>query len=161
MTCSNTSAPLPFQTTEQLQYSYGTPLFITSRNMMQRVSAICSRIECTDNSVGYYDASPLWIVTEFVMNAIFLVELVLRVLVAQSLRSYMKDIMNFFDCLAILPFLLTIFVLNGGSVSSIDFSILASSPYNFTIVLSRAFLVSHVTPPFLTPLTLPLPSLLL
>ncbi len=156
MTCSNTSAPLPFQTTEQLQYSYGTPLFITSRNMMQRVSAICSRIECTDNSVGYYDASPLWIVTEFVMNAIFLVELVLRVLVAQSLRSYVKDIMNFFDCLAILPFLLTIFVLNGGSVSSIDFSILASSPYNFTIVLSRAFLVSHVTPPFLTPLTLPL-----
>lgn len=140
MTCVNATV-LPFQSADELMYTYGLPFSFTSRAQMQRISPVCSRIECTDNSVGYYNARPLWIVTEFMMNTIFLVELVLRIAVTQSLTAYLTDVMNYFDILAILPFFLSIIILNEGSINSIDFSILASSPYNFYIVLSRSFLV--------------------
>jgi hypothetical protein len=140
MTCTNGTS-LPFQSAQQLEYNYGLPFFFTSRQEMQRISPVCSRIECTDNSVGYYDAGPIWIGVEFLMNTIFLIELMIRILVAQSVSTYCKDVFNIFDILAIVPFFLSVALLNDGGFNNIDFSILASSPYNFYIVLSRSFMV--------------------
>ncbi len=139
MTCVNGTI-LPFQTKSELEYTYGRPYLFTSREEMHRINPICTRLECIDNSANYYDGNTLWIAVELLTNIIFSIELILRIVVAESLYAYWQDKMNLFDIFAIIPFYTEMF----GSLRSgaeIDFSILSSSPEPIFFVTMRSLKV--------------------
>jgi hypothetical protein len=88
----------------------------------------------------------MWIAAEFFINLIFSIELILRVAVAESVLMFLKDIMNVLDILAILPFYIGLFnTVSNGPFSSLDFSILASSPEPIFIVTMRSLKVCSVS----------------
>jgi hypothetical protein len=131
----------PFQDTTELWFNYGPPYTLHTRKQMHEISAICGRIECTDNSDVYYDGNAVWIVLEFCINIIFTIEFILRVLVADSLFSYMKDKLNFFDILSIVPFYTELIgcLTESNGIASLNFSILSSSPEPIFLVAMRSF----------------------
>lgn len=145
MTCTNAHRP-PFQAMDSLLYRYGTPTMLFSRIKMHRSNPVCSRIECIDNSESFFDAHDWWIAVEFIINGIFTVELILRLIVAESVLVYWKDKMNLFDFLSIFPFYSELFsaVVSNRGFSSIDFSILASSPESMFLVYVRALKVLRI-----------------
>jgi hypothetical protein len=141
-TCSNLANP-PFQDLEELDNYYGKPYLFTSRQKMHHLSPICTRIECIDNSDSYTDVRVLWIVAEFLTNIIFTIEWVLRIYVAESVWTYLYDLMNFFDVLSIVPFYVELFrTLLYSSFENLNFSILASSPVPIFFVTLRSLKVT-------------------
>jgi hypothetical protein len=138
MTCVNGTI-LPFQTKSELEYTYGKPYLFTSRQEMHRVNPICTRMECMDNSDNYYNGDALWIAVEFLTSIIFSIELILRIIVAESLYSYWQDKMNLFDIFAIIPFYTEVFGTLRGQ--KIDFSIISSSPEPIFFVTMRSLKV--------------------
>lgn len=77
---------------------------------------------------------------EFIITAIFTIEYLLRISVADSLVRYFKDVMNLFDILAILPFYVD--ALRAKSFNSLNFAVLASAPMPLGFVVLRSFKVS-------------------
>lgn len=140
MTCVNATV-VPFQSKSELEYLYGKPYLFTPREDMHRINPVCSRLECIDNSETYFDGRPLWTATEFLTNIIFTVELVLRVVVADSFRTYYQDKMNVFDVLAVFPFYTELVSTAGAGFGALDFSILSSSPEPIFFVTMRSLKV--------------------
>lgn len=109
---------------------------------MHRINAICNRVECTDGVGGNGDANKYWIVIEFLISGIFTVELLVRVLVSNSLSSYFRDAMNLADFLSVFPFYAELFnALLGDGIGSLNFTILASSPGSIFLITMRSFKV--------------------
>lgn len=141
VTCSNPSYS-PFQTKDDLEYTYRSPYVFTTRARMHMINPICTRIECKEN-IGSYNGNPVWIGFEFITNLVFTIEIVLRMVVSDSVLEYLNNTMNIFDILSILPF----YIVLGRSktITNLDFSILASSPEPVIFVILRSFQVSAAT----------------
>lgn len=124
--------------------SDGASTAFTSRYRMHQINDVCNRVECTDNG-NIVDGKTFWMGAEIITNAIFSLELVLRVFVSSSLSEFFKDKMNIFDLLSVIPFygeIISAYTLGVG-YQSIDFSILASSPDPIMLVYMRGFKVRH------------------
>lgn len=138
LTCSNTLHP-PFQTSQQLLYSYGAPYFYTVRPEIHRITPICNRLECTD-SENVVDGNSFWLPAEVFTNSVFTVEVFLRIAVSSSFVGYLRDKINILDLLSILPFYVEIFdAAIGKGLSNLDFAILSSSPQRLVLVALRSF----------------------
>lgn len=150
VTCSNTTAP-PFQQRDQLFTTYGTPHVFTSRNRMNRMSAICKRIECGALGGTAPYGNWFWVRGELLITIIFTIEFLLRLVVADSWFRYWKDPMNTFDVLAILPlYYEAILAAMEGNVYDLDLTILASAP-NAIDMSIRSFKVRSIA--MMQPLT--------
>ncbi len=136
VTCINDE---PFQTTHELNYNYGPPDFLVSRDNMHKIHAVCLRIECISVE-GARDGNVLWIPVEIFMNFCFTVELLLRIFVAESLLAFVKDFLNVFDILSVVPFYIDIFQTAIYS-TPLDFAILSSSPEPVLLVAMKSFKV--------------------
>jgi hypothetical protein len=142
VTCLNEDSP-PFQDVAQLDYTYGKPYLFSSRDKMNHISPICTRIECMDNSDQYSDVKLFWVFIEFVINMTFTVELSLRILVSEGLMSFFYDYLNVFDVLSVVPFYVELVkTLAFKGFDSLDFGILASSPEPLFFVTMRSLKVS-------------------
>lgn len=139
MTC-NSDILLPFQDQPSLIRRYGTPTLFTSRPQMNRQSDPCLRIECNPPLAQIVDGNYFWIRSEFIITIIFSIEFFCRIAVADSVVRYLRDIMNFFDILAILPFYIEL--ISAGGLKNLNFAILPSSPEHYIYVIARSFKVS-------------------
>lgn len=135
----------PFQDAAQLKQEYGPPYLFTSRQKMHRISPVCRRIECIDNTEQYLNVKELWRVSEFVISLIFSVEILLRIVVSENWRGYIFDLSNLFDIVSVVPFYVDVLNLAAGSsIASLDFSILASSPEPIILVVIRSLKVGEM-----------------
>jgi hypothetical protein len=142
VTCLNEESP-PFQDQAALDFAYGKPYLFTSREQMNHISPICTRIECLDNSDQFSDAQFLWVLIEFVINITFTVELALRILVSESVLIFFYDYLNVFDVLSVVPFYVELVkTLASKGFDSLNFGILASSPEPLFFVTMRSLKVS-------------------
>jgi hypothetical protein len=132
-----------FQDSESLVTVYGVTDLFTSRAQLQRRSAICLRIECSDNSSLYRDVQLAWILLESLITFFFSLELFLRLL-SDSLNS---SILSAYDVLSVLPLFVEIFraLYLYGSLSRMDLSILPSSPEPFFFNAMRSIKVRTVS----------------
>lgn len=137
-----TTESYPFQSQNQLIYTYGNPITFTSRPMMHRLSAICLRNECNPPQQSTVNGERIFYVCEIVITLLFSSEVLARIAVADSVMRYFSSAMNMFDLFAIFPFFIEISgVDSSGKKGGINFGISSSSPENYFLVLARAFKV--------------------
>jgi hypothetical protein len=120
----------PFQSKDELLYTYGRNGFTITQSQMQLRSNICTRIECVDN-VQTAHGNKFWFYGEIFMNFFFTVEFLLRILVSNSATGFIFDVYNQIDLWAIVPFYVEIinaFAL--GETKEIEFKMLPSQPSN-------------------------------
>lgn len=140
LSCGN--KVLPFQSTADLYYHYGQPSMFTTRQKMQKMSAICSRLQCTVHTGDIFDTSSYWYYTEFIISVYFSIELLLRMWVASSLRDYCRNFINWFDILAVVPFFAEIAY--AGGTPLIDFAVSSSAHLPVFLMIAKSFKVSNM-----------------
>lgn len=99
-----------------LAKEYGPSTVFTSRLDMQLRSDICGRIECRLDGEAQYNLDSLFLTAEIVLNAIFTVEVILRIYTTgHTVVYFLSDKSHIMDVLAVLPFYLVLAL--GGSVT--------------------------------------------
>ena len=142
LTCSSSNPYkiTPFRSQDQLKKRYGAPNIANTREDSHRIFDVCSRVECSDNlGTKGGDGNSFWIPLEIVMNAVFSIEILLRIFVAESIKDFLMDFLNLFDIISIIPFFAELSSAN--KAGGIDFAVLASSPEPLILVAMKSLKV--------------------
>jgi hypothetical protein len=133
----------PFQDSVELLSTYGYATIFTGRTAAHQLSAICNRLECDYEHETLVNGNPLWIFCESLFNAVFLIELLIRLSVSQDLAEFCLDKLNIVDTMAVAPFLLDLIITSASpaGISSLDLGIIASTPEPIVLTSLRALKV--------------------
>lgn len=126
----------PFETAEQLAQNFKVPDFLVSRDDMHKLHDVCLRIECLAVEGGV-NGNFVWIPVEIFINACFTIEILLRILVADSLYYFIVDFMNIFDIASVMPFYADV-IQAMFYATPLDFRILSSSPAPVLLVAVKS-----------------------
>lgn len=135
-TCSNSLSP--FQSSYTLLSHYGPPTLVTTRNLMHRLSPICTRVECRSQPPPFFDVNYYSLRFEVFCNLYFTLESLVRLWANTSYSFFFQDKMNWFDIISIVPFYTEISLNGMKPLTAIDFSILSSAPNGLTMTCLRA-----------------------
>ena len=133
----------PFQDSLSLINTYGYATIFTGRKATHQLSPICNRIECNYKHEMLVHGNPIWILCESVFNAVFVVEILIRMSVSYSVAEFFLDKMNIMDMMAVAPFILDIMITaaSDGGIESLDLGIIASTPEPIILTALRSFKV--------------------
>ena len=149
-----------FQSIGELVRTRGAPNTFTQRVEMHKIQDVCRRVECAGKPAEF-DLQNFFIFMEVFTNAIFLADLLGRVVAANTFYDFFSEKMVYVDIISTFPFYLVLFqqyttdAANGGTnfgVQDLQFSILSSSPGPFFTTVMRGLtmlrllrLVTHYT----------------
>ncbi len=136
-----------FSSNYDLLQRYGIPTFLKSRTEMNLQSDICSRVECRLGGDASWDASAFFWFGEVFTNMFFMGEMLLRIYAVGSVVVYfLCSIYHCFDVLALMPFFIEIFrqYREVGSITTTDFSILASTPRPISFLIMRSLKIMRL-----------------
>eukprot|EP00602_Paraphysomonas_sp_CaronLab_P010717 CAMPEP_0185039296 /NCGR_PEP_ID=MMETSP1103-20130426/36005_1 /TAXON_ID=36769 /ORGANISM="Paraphysomonas bandaiensis, Strain Caron Lab Isolate" /LENGTH=1209 /DNA_ID=CAMNT_0027578127 /DNA_START=65 /DNA_END=3694 /DNA_ORIENTATION=- len=140
VSCANKDN-LPFETSDELTHNFRAPDFIVSRDKMHQIQAVCTRIECKYDSSQIVNGNLGWVPLEIFVNLCFTVEIVLRMLVSNSMYGFFVDFLNVFDILSVVPFYIDVITAMRETGFNLDFAILASSPEPILLVTLKSMKV--------------------
>ena len=109
---------------------------------MNKQSDICTRIECRLDGEASWNAAKFFWYGEAIINMFFLLEMSMRIYATGSIIVYfLSSIYHCFDLIAIVPFFIEIFRQYhlDGTITTTDFSVLASTPRPIIFVYMRSF----------------------